>query len=120
MHKFTTLVAVGALLMSVSAAFAAGTAPAQPTTPAPAAAPAPTPTASATAAKPMGGRHVAMHLNHVKAVQAALNSNGEQVTVDGRWGPKTHAAIEDFQQKNGLKVTGRADKETRQKLNVSM
>jgi len=128
MQKFTALIAAGALLASVGGAFAAGTSPAQPaktpaaaptatTTPGPA-----TATASATTtAKPMASHHhMAMHMSHVKAIQTALNSNGEQLAVDGRWGPKSRAALKDFQQKNGLKPTGHADKATMEKLKVSM
>jgi peptidoglycan hydrolase-like protein with peptidoglycan-binding domain len=64
--------------------------------------------------------HHAMSSKHVKAIQAALNQNGAQLNVDGRWGPKTRSALMDFQQKNGLKATGHADKATLDKLNVSM
>ena len=109
MRKITALIAAGALLASVSGALAAS---------AGTAAPAP---AAAAPAMPAHSHHaMMMHSKHVKAIQAALNSNGEQIAVDGRWGPKTRSALMDFQQKNGLKATGRADKATLQKLNVSM
>lgn len=55
----------------------------------------------------------------VKAVQQALKDKGHDAgDVDGRMGPKTQAALRDFQQKEGLKATGRADAETMAKLGV--
>ena len=55
----------------------------------------------------------------VKAVQQALKDKGHDPgDVDGRMGPKTQAALSDFQQKEGLKATGRADAETMAKLGV--
>jgi peptidoglycan hydrolase-like protein with peptidoglycan-binding domain len=55
----------------------------------------------------------------VKAVQQALKDKGHDVgDVDGRMGPKTQAALRDFQQKEGLKATGRGDAETMAKLGV--
>jgi peptidoglycan hydrolase-like protein with peptidoglycan-binding domain len=55
----------------------------------------------------------------VKAVQQALKDKGHDPgDVDGRMGPKTQAALRDFQQKEGLKTTGRADAETMAKLGV--
>jgi peptidoglycan hydrolase-like protein with peptidoglycan-binding domain len=55
----------------------------------------------------------------VKAVQQALKDKGHDTgDIDGRMGPKTQAALRDFQQKEGLKATGRADAETMAKLGV--
>ena len=45
-------------------------------------------------------------------VQTALNSNGAQLDVDGRMGPKTVAALKSYQQEHNLKVTGRPDSAT--------
>ncbi len=57
----------------------------------------------------------------VKKIQEALKSKGEDPgAIDGVMGKKTHAAIEAFQKSNGLKVTGRLDKETAEKLGVEM
>jgi peptidoglycan DL-endopeptidase CwlO len=109
MQKLTGLVAAGLLLaVSASGAMAAS----------PATAGASTTAASSTPAS--SPHHAMMHSKHVKAIQAALNQNGEQLSVDGKWGPKTHGALMDFQQKNGLKATGHADKATMQKLNIAM
>jgi Putative peptidoglycan binding domain len=55
----------------------------------------------------------------VKAVQQALKEKGHDTgDVDGKMGPKTEAALRDFQQKQGLKATGRADAETMAKLDI--
>jgi hypothetical protein len=55
----------------------------------------------------------------VKAVQQALQGKGHDTgEIDGRMGPKTQAALREFQQKEGLKSTGRADAETMAKLGV--
>ena len=42
----------------------------------------------------------------VKTLQELLNQNGYSLDVDGRFGPKTRAAVEDYQTKNNLKVDG--------------
>ena len=55
----------------------------------------------------------------VKSIQSALDQKGQHVTVDGKWGKQTAAAIRSFQKENGLKATGRADHQTMQKLGVS-
>jgi peptidoglycan hydrolase-like protein with peptidoglycan-binding domain len=55
----------------------------------------------------------------VKAVQQALKDKGlDPGEVDGKMGPKTQQAIRDYQQKEGLKATGRIDTETASKLGV--
>jgi peptidoglycan hydrolase-like protein with peptidoglycan-binding domain len=55
----------------------------------------------------------------VKAVQQALKDKGHDPgDVDGKMGPKTEQAIRDYQQKEGLKATGRMDTETASKLGV--
>ncbi len=45
-------------------------------------------------------------------VQHALNRQGADLTVDGKTGPKTRAALRAFQREAGLPITGLADKET--------
>jgi peptidoglycan hydrolase-like protein with peptidoglycan-binding domain len=55
----------------------------------------------------------------VKAIQQALKDAGHDPgEVDGKMGPKTQAALRDYQQKEGLKATGRLDSETAAKLGV--
>lgn len=44
--------------------------------------------------------------NDVALLQTLLNNFGYNLKVDGIFGPKTLAAVEDFQAKNGLKVDG--------------
>ncbi len=40
--------------------------------------------------------------DQVKQVQQALSDKGQQVTVDGVWGPNTKAALKEFQQAQGM------------------
>lgn len=55
----------------------------------------------------------------VKAVQQALRDNGRDPgAVDGRMGPKTEAALRDFQQAQGIEVTGQLDVKTMQALGI--
>ena len=42
----------------------------------------------------------------VKTLQERLNSNGYKLDVDGNFGPKTQAAVKDYQKKNKLTVDG--------------
>lgn len=105
-------------------------APAAPATPAPgqaapatqapaAVAPAPSIAAPSTAASgttapaphhAVGQR--ASRSERIQRLQNALNQHGASVTVDGKMGPQTRAALEDFQKSHNLKVTGRPDRET--------
>ena len=62
----------------------------------------------------MGGNQ-----EQVKAVQQALKDKGHDPgDIDGIMGPKTQAALKEYQQKEGLKATGRLDSETSAKLGV--
>jgi peptidoglycan hydrolase-like protein with peptidoglycan-binding domain len=54
----------------------------------------------------------------VAKVQMALNANGAQLTVDGKGGPATSAAIKSFQQGHNLKPTGRMDAATAKALGM--
>lgn len=55
----------------------------------------------------------------VKAVQQALKDKGHDPgAIDGKMGPKTQAALRDFQSKEGLKASGRLDADTMAKLGV--
>ena len=57
--------------------------------------------------------------DQVRAAQQALKDKGRDPgMVDGLMGPKTQAALKDFQSKEGLKATGRMDAETMTKLGV--
>jgi len=55
----------------------------------------------------------------VRAVQQALKDKGHDPgDIDGKMGPKTQAALRDYQTKEGLKPTGRLDSETMAKLGI--
>jgi len=57
----------------------------------------------------------------VKAVQQALKDKGHDPgAVDGEMGPKTEAALREYQQKEGLTATGTADAETMAKLTAAV
>lgn len=68
--------------------------------PAPAPAPAPTPAPGSSYLK-LGSRGDA-----VKALQAALNTHGYRLVVDGVFGPATDTAVRSFQRAHGLVVDG--------------
>jgi peptidoglycan hydrolase-like protein with peptidoglycan-binding domain len=55
---------------------------------------------------------------HVKSAQQALNKHGAQLVADGKMGPKTRAALKDFQKSNNLKVTGKLDSATQKALGI--
>jgi hypothetical protein len=60
-----------------------------------------------------------MNAEHVRQAQQKLKDDGEYTAnVDGKWGPKTAQAVKQFQEKNGLKQTGRLDRNTMSKLGV--
>ncbi|MBI4183052.1 MAG: peptidoglycan-binding protein [Proteobacteria bacterium] len=80
-----------------------------------------TPAAKAAApAKPAAKRPAKAQKSDPKvvAVQEALNKAGAKLKVDGMMGKATTAALRDYQKKNGLKVTGKTDDATRQKLQL--
>jgi peptidoglycan hydrolase-like protein with peptidoglycan-binding domain len=60
-----------------------------------------------------------MSPDKVKQIQSALDQKGQHVSVDGRWGKQTAAALRKFQKQNGLKATGNADQQTMQKLGLT-
>ncbi|MBX6744336.1 MAG: peptidoglycan-binding protein [Acetobacteraceae bacterium] len=56
----------------------------------------------------------------VHDAQQALQQRGfNPGPIDGRWGPQTANAVEDFQRANNMQVTGRLDSQVLQALNVS-
>lgn len=58
------------------------------------------------------------HVASTADIQAALAESGVKIAVDGKMGPGTKSALREFQQKNGLKVTGIADAPTLTKLGL--
>src|SRR4029079_9411741 len=66
-----------------------------------------------------GGMAKGGNMEQVRAVQQALKDKGHDPgDVDGKMGPKTQAALRDYQSKEGLKASGRLDAETMTKLGV--
>ena len=108
-----------ALATTLFAAPVLAQAPASPAAPAPAAPSAAAPTTASPSTMPAKPAHshagkasAATHMQRVERLQTALNSNGANLTVDGKMGPKTSAALMAFQKAHGLKATGHADRAT--------
>jgi hypothetical protein len=56
-------------------------------------------------------------INNFRDVQTALKAKGfDPGPIDGVYGPRTNAAIQDFQRSENLMVTGRLDRETTTRL----
>ena len=54
----------------------------------------------------------------VEQLQIALVALGYPLVVDGEYGPRTEAAVRDFQQRNGLEVDGIAGPDTQVALGM--
>lgn len=66
------------------------------------------------------GRHNGRAATDVRSAQQALRDKGfDPGPIDGVMGPRTSAAVRDFQQKENLRVTGQLDAETRSQLLAS-
>jgi hypothetical protein len=67
-------------------------------------------------ASPEGGPPASAHLRQVQArLQAVGFAPG---AADGRLGPQTRAALRQYQQRNGLPITGVPDRQTLQALGI--
>lgn len=67
----------------------------------------------------VGGAILAFDLDTTKWLQGALNQVvGTSLVVDGKYGPRTAAAVEAFQVKYGLVVDGLAGNVTRAAINA--
>ncbi|MCG7308020.1 MULTISPECIES: C40 family peptidase [Brachybacterium] len=103
----------------LGSAFAGGAAQAAP------AAPASTPAASPTAASPAPAAALqsseklrwGSQGSTVEQLQSALNDEGADLAVDGKFGKLTHGAVKDYQRANGLQIDGVVGPETRGSLN---
>jgi peptidoglycan hydrolase-like protein with peptidoglycan-binding domain len=110
MHKFTTIaaaLAIGAVWTLAPAAFAADTAGEKVDR-----------AAEKVRAKTerMNDR---MAMADTRAAQESLKTQGfDPGPIDGIMGPRTHAAVMDYQRKNELPPTGMLDEATMAKLNV--
>lgn len=86
--------------------------------------PAPPPAPVAAAPEPAPPAQPAMPADltpaqqRVAKVQTALNSNGAQIDVDGKMGPKTVAALKSYQSSHNLKASGRVDAATAKALGI--
>lgn len=130
MKSWKSVLAVGlALLLVATSAMAQSTSPAPADSPgrtdggASVATPSPAPGAGETTAqptKPAAKRSRSpVSREQVTAVQQALKDRGHDPgEIDGALGPKTRAALREFQKKEGLKVTGRIDSATLAKLGI--
>lgn len=56
--------------------------------------------------------------NDVRTLQEALNKKGANVTVDGKFGKGTEAAVKDFQRKSNVAVDGVVGPQTRRLLGI--
>jgi peptidoglycan hydrolase-like protein with peptidoglycan-binding domain len=59
-----------------------------------------------------------MEQGTIKQAQEQLSSKGHDVQADGVLGPKTEAALKEFQEKEGIQASGRLDQETLAALGV--
>lgn len=65
------------------------------------------------------GEAAAGNKQHLRAAQEVLKERGMyEGQVDGIMGPKTQAALREFQKKEGLRETGRLDQQTMSRLGV--
>ncbi len=59
------------------------------------------------------GQQQSANSDLVKQAQQKLSDNGKDIgTPDGKMGPKTEAALKEFQQEKGLQASGQLDQET--------
>lgn len=59
-----------------------------------------------------------MSEDDVRKLQQALADQGQDVDVDGIWGPNTQTALREFQRQQGIDATGQPDQETLSALDV--
>ena len=112
-------VLIGSALAAGPAQAAPAASPAAPATTAQSAAPAAPAPAHATSALAAEKLRWGSQGSSVEQLQSALNDEGSSLAVDGKFGPRTHSAVKDYQQANGLQVDGVVGPETRGSLNGS-
>jgi peptidoglycan hydrolase-like protein with peptidoglycan-binding domain len=67
---------------------------------------------------PEDHRGATKHQSVISAQQALKDKGHDPGMIDGKIGPRTRAAVTDYQKAEGLKQTGRLDDETRAKLGL--
>lgn len=73
--------------------------------------------ASGGASASQRGQHMSQET--VRQVQQALKDEGHDLQVDGMMGPKTQAALKEYQQSKGMPATGQLNQQTLSALGVS-
>lgn len=65
-----------------------------------------------------GGESIRRNMggDHVKELQRLLNRQGANLDVDGKFGPKTQAAVREFQERSRMPQSGVVDKRTLESL----
>jgi peptidoglycan hydrolase-like protein with peptidoglycan-binding domain len=106
------------LVVCFSAAVAIAGCASNPPPPPPAPAPAPVAAPAPPPPPPAMPAHLTPSQQHTAKVQMALNANGAQLQVDGKWGPATRAALKTYQSAHQLKPTGLVDAETAKALGL--
>ncbi|HEV7370773.1 peptidoglycan-binding domain-containing protein [Arenibaculum sp.] len=76
--------------------------------------------ATDTAATGSGMQPDQMSEDDVRKLQQALADQGQDLQVDGVWGPNTETALRGFQEQQGMDATGQPDQETLSALDVEL
>lgn len=66
-----------------------------------------------------GSQQASQDQETIKQVQQKLSDAGHELQADGIMGPKTQAALKEFQEKKGLQASGELDQQTMAALGVS-
>jgi peptidoglycan hydrolase-like protein with peptidoglycan-binding domain len=76
-------------------------------------------TQSSGAGQSGGAQQASQSQETIKQAQEKLSAAGHEVQADGIMGPKTQAALKEFQQQKGLQASGQLDQQTLSALGVS-
>jgi peptidoglycan hydrolase-like protein with peptidoglycan-binding domain len=78
-----------------------------------------TPSNNTTQASTSAGRNAELSPNMIRDVQQNLKQAGlYNARVDGVWGPRTQAAVRDYQQQHNMNATGELDQQTLDAMNL--
>jgi peptidoglycan hydrolase-like protein with peptidoglycan-binding domain len=75
-------------------------------------------TASERDAQGQGAARLRADEQTVRSMQQRLKDQGHDIAVDGVWGPRTQAALKDYQQRHNMQATGVPDRQTLSSLGV--